>query len=800
MTPTSVPRRCPALFYWIIATIIIFSSSSIQAQTLLYSEDFESWNGSLTCLSGWNCGTTNTCTSGLACNWGRNDIFGTIAQPAASDCDGSGFYARCNTSQMVFGDVPSLVTPNINLSAIPATDPVDLSFCIINTSSQLIDSDGFQVSFSNNGGVTWQAFYLDFNVYSSWTNLVVSVPGTYRSASFRIRFDGLANLATGDIGLDEVVLMNNALICEASASTISVFGPTQVCRDSFSDVLMFSQTSIQSPGYAYIITDTLGYINTVLADNDYDFNELAPEKYEIIGVSYSGLLSAELGKHTDSISATGCHILSTNKLKVSVQEITASAFVVSDYNGVAISKKGARDGAVTVATSGGSGVYGYTWNTTPVQTSNIAIGLGTGVYTATVSDTTGCVATASVSLSEPDSLGAVIFAASDFNGSPVSCSGAADGIIKVVPNGGVGGYSYKWLHNPSTNSEVISGLSAGFYTVTVKDANGADKTVSLELTDPAELQVQSIVSPVVCSNQADGVITLHASGGTVPYTYDWEHGPSTPSLEGLSSGIYRCKITDANGCSVTEPFTLTDIPPMAIEGVVGDNDCFAGQEGYIAATVNGGTGPYLFSWSTGEEVQDVFHLAAGSYSLTVADSKGCTASRIFEVSQPEQIVAEITTKADNGRGIGSATVSVSGGIPPYEYYWSNGDNDETANGLRVGTYSLTIRDASGCEMIKEFEVSPNDRPDCVEIHIGFSPNGDGINETLYIPCIEFFPQNKLTIVNRWGQELFYAEGYDNLWEGTVNGQPLPDGTYFYILEIQTTQNRRQFKGTVNIVR
>lgn len=502
----------------------------------------------------------------------------------------------------------------------------------------------------------------------------------------------------------------------------------------------------------------------------------------------------------DSISATVCYVVSSNKLTISVQELSASILVVSNYNGSAISKYGARDGAVTAIISGGSGLYSYIWDTQPPQTSGTAIGLAAGTYTVVASDLTGCQISTSVSLSEPDSLSVTLTPVSNFGGAAISCFGASDGIIQVVASGGVGAYSYEWAHDAMERGAVVTGLMAGTYTVTATDANGAKRTVSLELTQPSKIEIESVITPVVCANQSDGGIAVHATGGTAPYSYHWDHGPSIPVLEGLSPNTYGCMISDVNGCTVYKQFTLADLIPMQIEGVVVDNVCFGGDEGYISTNVNGGTGPYIFSWSNSAEGQEIFQLAAGSYSVTVADAKGCSVSKSFTVGQPSPISINITTKPDNGRGVGTANAVVSGGMEPYAYSWVTGESGESVSGLKVGAYFLNVRDANGCEATQSFDIEPSDRPECLEIHMGFSPNGDGLNETWFIPCIEYFPQNKITVLNRWGQELYSAEGYDNSWGGTANGQPLPDGTYFYIIEIQTNNHRRQFKGTVNIIR
>lgn len=800
MRSTDAPRCCENLFCWIIAFFVCIGfANGAQAQTVLFSEDFESWNGSFTCLTGWSCSTTPTCTSGLACSWGRNDIFGPAAQPATTGCDGNGFYARSQTSQIVFGDLPILVTPVIDLSSAQPSDPVEVRFCLINSSTAGFDTDGLQVFFSNDSGQTWQLQILDFNVYNTWDNQLLAVPPGFKNAGFQVKFESIGNLSTGDIGIDDVEVINMAPVCDALPTNISLTGDSHICKDAVADPVLLNHNASSAADYTFFVTDTGQLIVSIIPDSLYDFNELAPAQYEVFGVSHEDVLNASVGMPFDSVSSAGCLVISTNRLQVEVQELSLATQVISDYNGAQISVNGASDGMAQAIVSGGSGMYDYSWNTTPVQISAVATGLSAGQYEVTTTDSTGCVATESVMLVQPEVL-AGTFSASDYHGQMISCAGADDAYLKIHISGGVAPYQIDWAHDMSLKTDSAAGLAAGIYSAVITDANGATDSISIEVSEPEAIQVNGTITPLTCNGGADANISIAASGGAGNFSYNWSNGSSQPVLSGIPAGVYQVRVSDANGCEESRAFTINDLPPMVIDGMIEHNICYGDSAGFIGLTVQGGEAPYGYEWSNGSASSELFNLTAGKYVVTVTDANGCTSVQMFDILEPESMTLQISSRPDNGLGVGEAMVSVSGGDGNYQYSWSNGDTASLALGLSIGTYGVTVTDGQGCKVTEEVEISIGEKPDCLEIHMGFSPNGDGINETWYIPCITYFPDNEVTIINRWGQELYHIFSYDNTWDGTTNGTPLPDGTYFYIVDIKTNTSRRQFKGTVSILR
>ncbi|HXB10892.1 MAG TPA: PKD domain-containing protein, partial [Bacteroidia bacterium] len=286
------------------------------------------------------------------------------------------------------------------------------------------------------------------------------------------------------------------------------------------------------------------------------------------------------------------------------------------------------------------------------------------------------------------------------NNTNVSCNGGSNGSANAIVSGGVLPYTYSWSPSGGSNA-TASNLTAGSYTVTVTDSNGCQTIDSVIIVQPVAL-VSSITSSsnVSCNGGNNGSAAVTASGGTFPYGYTWTNGGSSASVSNLSAGSYTVTVNDANGCFVTSTVIITE-PTALVLNVSSDTgvSCNGGNNGSAAVTVSGGTGPYGYSWSNGSSSAATSNLAAASYSITITDANGCTASTSVTITQPAILVASIGSGTDvscyNGSD-GSANTVVTGGTTPYNYSWSNGSSSATASNLTAGTYSVIVTDANGC--------------------------------------------------------------------------------------------------------
>lgn len=296
----------------------------------------------------------------------------------------------------------------------------------------------------------------------------------------------------------------------------------------------------------------------------------------------------------------------------------------------------------------------------------------------------------------------------DRNGYGVSCHGGSDGQATASVTGNVGPVAYAWLHGPVTAS--VSSLQAGEYTVIATDSTGQADTLTVIISQPSAISV-SLYSPsystynIQCWGGADGQISTSVNGGVAPYTYLWNTNDTLPNIGGLAAGVYDVVVTGANGCSSSAQITLGQPDALSTTVVQGASIACAGGTTSVDLSVSGGTAPYIYNWSNGALTQDLSAVASGIYHVRVEDANGCVRFDSLAVPQPDQLtVSGQLHQYANGQHFScdtchdaQATLTVNGGIVPYTYLWSNGQNTATVIGLaQGGTYWYGLTDMNGC--------------------------------------------------------------------------------------------------------
>ncbi len=356
---------------------------------------------------------------------------------------------------------------------------------------------------------------------------------------------------------------------------------------------------------------------------------------------------------------------------------------------------GVCDAAASVAASGGTAPYTYSWNPGSETTDTIT-GLCAGIYVVTVTDAQGCVKTATVNVTEPAAI-TISFAVNN-----VTCFGFCNADVTATPSGGTGPYTYQWTNTPGLETiDFVDSLCPGTYVLVVTDANGCTGTDSAVVTEPTLLGLDAAVNNnVSCGGLCDGSATATATGGTVQYSYLWSPtGQTTATATNLCAGTYTVTVTDANGCDSTVTVVITEPPILTLVPTTVNASCGGICDGSATAHVGGGTPPYQYSWSNGGTDSTIVGLCAGPYSVIVTDANGCTITVSVIILEPP-ILTSIINDFSEILCVGScdayATVSVNGGVPPYTYLWDNGQTDSTATGLCVGTYNVLVTDAINC--------------------------------------------------------------------------------------------------------
>lgn len=402
------------------------------------------------------------------------------------------------------------------------------------------------------------------------------------------------------------------------------------------------------------------------------------------------------GVYTCTVTdANGC----TAQFSATVNNSGAPSVTLSTQTNV--SCNGGSNGSATVSASGGSSPYTYAWSPSG-GTSATATGLTAGTYTCLVTDALGCAQSATVTITQPALLTSVS------SGTDPLCNSGATGTATVTPSGGTGPYTYNWSPTGGT-AATATALAAGNYTCTVTDANGCTSTSSVVLTAPSAYTITATQNNVSCNGGSNGVAAVTVTGATPGYTYAWlPSGGTGSSATNLTAGGYTCTVTDANGCTSTQTFSITQPAILNTSSVQTNVSCNGDSTGTSTVTATGGTPTYSYLWLPyGGTAATGTGLAAGTYTCTVSDANGCQANHTVTITQNTAVTSTVnsTDALCNGAASGSATVNASGGTPGYTYLWSNSTTTATANGLSAGTYSVTVTDVNGCTHVQTAVIS-----------------------------------------------------------------------------------------------
>ncbi|NBO62153.1 MAG: hypothetical protein EBU82_14570, partial [Flavobacteriia bacterium] len=289
------------------------------------------------------------------------------------------------------------------------------------------------------------------------------------------------------------------------------------------------------------------------------------------------------------------------------------------------------------------------------------------------------------------------------------CFGNNNGDINLSVVGGTSPYTYLWSNGQTTQD--INGLAPGPYTVTVTDANGCIAQMSTTISAPqSPLALTETHVDVLCFGANTGSIDLSVSGGTLPYSYIWSNGFTQEDPITLFAGTYNVTVVDANGCNINQNITLIQpAAPFNLSAIATDILCFGATTGSVDLIPTGGTFPYFYTWSNGQNTEDITGLSAGTYNVSAVDNHGCTAFFTVQVNQPNQAIAIANTITDVlcfGDSTGAINITVSGGTPGYSYNWNGGTySTEDIALLPSGTFIVTVTDANNCQLNDTFFVA-----------------------------------------------------------------------------------------------
>ncbi len=421
----------------------------------------------------------------------------------------------------------------------------------------------------------------------------------------------------------------------------------------------------------------------------------ATEDYTImiIGSTYlwsNGATSQQItgvpaGNYSCTVTNNGCS--STKNITLTEPPIIT---VVANTTNVLCN--GDSSGTATITPTGGSGTLTLNWNGINPNA------LLAGTHTYTVTDDTGCVYTDSITITDPSPISVIE------NITNVLCNGDSSGTAIITPSGGSGTLTLNW------NGINPNALPAGTHSYAVRDTNLCLYTDSLSITQPnnsIQINVLSIMDQTSCSNP-NGSIDINVSGGTSNYNYSWNTGDTTQDLNSLSAGTYTIVVTDQNGCIDSASFTVDIVTvPILISFTTSDYNgatisCYGEIDGFITSNASGGSGQLNYLWSTGETTSQINNLGAGTYSLTITDSVGCTKLDTIILSQPGPLNATPQFSQTSCFGLNSnlsVSLNITGGTSGYTENWYTTNPDS----ILIGEFcTFTVTDTNNCNITDTF--------------------------------------------------------------------------------------------------
>lgn len=471
---------------------------------------------------------------------------------------------------------------------------------------------------------------------------------------------------------------------------------------------------------------------------------------------------------------------------------------------------GQNNGSATISSATGTAPYTYSWSTNPVQTGQSITNISAGNYTCSITDATGCLQTATFSITQPTAVTATT------STTPTSCT-ANNGTATASGSGGTAPYTYSWSTIPVQATATATGLGFGTYSVSVTDASGcsATYTASVTLQSSTLTSTASVLNNASCFGSTDGSATSTASGGAGPYSFLWSNGQPTQTSTGLAAGNYSVTVTDANGCTIVQPVTITEPTAITLSQTTTTASCGI-ADGSATVTPSGGSGPYSFLWLTSpvQTSQTLNNVTTGVYTVLVTDANGCTQTMTVNVPGLGPPSSDFLTDHDTVNLLDASIYFTDLSNNAYTWLWDFGDPLNPSTSIQqnpshvytdTGTYCITliITDAGGVCKDTTVKCVRVEAPFTFYVPNAFTPNGDGFNEW-FAAMGTYIKTFEMHVFDRWGNHIFESTDIMKGWDGKVK-----DGTsntisqqdvYVWKISVTDTNNKKHnYIGHVSLV-
>lgn len=460
---------------------------------------------------------------------------------------------------------------------------------------------------------------------------------------------------------------------------------------------------------------------------------------------------------------------------------------------------GQNNGAIQSNISGGNGPFTYSWNSG--QTTANLTNITSGNYTLTLTDASGCSSQQSITINPSTSIQVIANLVQNEN-----CS-QQNGSVSSAVTGGNAPYSYVWSNGTTTAN--LSNIGAGNYHVIVKDQQGCEAASNtITVTNQAGFTTSIQKIDPTCQNPT-GSISITTTGGTAPFSYQWNSGQTSATINNINAGTYEVLITDQAGCQKTETIVVNPFTPIIATVETVAANC-AQADGQVRVSIEQGNGPFTYSYTPNVGNQSSLNtLIAGTYSVTITNNEGCTTTKDFSIFQNTNLTVDLTTNHPVIQDDQSATIfsQITPNNLNYTYNWSPTESincstcDEViATPSQTTDYILNVTTPEGCSGSDTIRIAI--KKECGDVFVPnqFSPNNDGNNDffTIYGNCIV---KGKISIFNRWGELIFYTDDIQVGWDGNHNQKEVNTGVYIYRIDAAFEDETFQhFNGAVTLVR
>lgn len=378
---------------------------------------------------------------------------------------------------------------------------------------------------------------------------------------------------------------------------------------------------------------------------------------------------------------------------------------------------GLQDGSIQIEVTGGTPNYNYLWyngNKDLIysdinQPSNTSINnIFAGQYFITVTDSKNC----AIIEKDLDKIDPLALSINQIN--VVKCNGDATASIRANASGGTPIYYYKWFKttdplNAVGLDETLVNVNAGTYYVVLSDSFGLSKqSGNITISEPVILSNTLSTEYTRCGDAKDWTITTVPTGGTSPYTYLWNTGTRTASLQNVEPANYSVLATDNHGCSITKTITINAPIHLATAETITKPTCFEGSDATIVLTSSGGQGPYTYLWNTGEKSNVLSNASAKEYSVAVTDFKGCVINKTYTIENPPKDVIslgeDVTLCFDQ-----SLTINSTIADDKAKYSWTSTkgftNNNPIITVSQPADYTLVVTNKLGCKATDTVKIS-----------------------------------------------------------------------------------------------